>query len=65
MRKALRDTIISGVASAILVTIILYLIQGKVAWAYLFTYPIFTAIFHLYLTKKREAKKEEESQRRE
>ena len=58
MRKEYKDAIISGVVGAILGTALLYIIQGKVAWAYLFTYPIFTFILHLYL-KRREAKKEE------
>jgi hypothetical protein len=59
-----REAIIGGIGGGIGGTILLYLIQGKVAWAYLFTYPIFTFIFHLYL-KRREAKKEEKVQRRE
>jgi len=59
-----REAIIGGIGGGILGTVLLYLIQGKVAWAYLFTYPIFTFIFHLYL-KRREAKKEEKVQRRE
>ncbi len=64
MKKVYREAIIGGIGGGILGTVLLYLIQGKVAWAYLFTYPIFTFIFHLYL-KRREAKKEEEVQRRE
>jgi hypothetical protein len=59
-----REAIIGGIGGGILGTVLLYLIQGKVAWAYLFTYPIFTFILHLYL-KRREAKKEEKVQRRE
>jgi uncharacterized membrane protein YoaK (UPF0700 family) len=65
MRKVYRDAIISGISVGVLVTIVLYLIQGKVAWAFLFTYPIFSFIFHLYLNKRREVKKGEEVQRRE
>ncbi len=53
MRKEYKDAIISGVGGAILTTVFLYIIQGKVAWAYLFTFPIFTFILHLYLNKKR------------
>ena len=62
MKKELRDTIISGIGSAILVTIILYLIKGRIAWAYLLTYPIFFAAFQLYFFRRREEKKD---QRRE
>jgi len=63
--KEYRDVIISGISVGVLVTIVLYLIQGKVAWAFLFTYPIFSFILHLYLNKRRGAKKEEGVQRRE
>ena len=59
-----REAIIGGIGGGILGTVLLYLIQGKVAWVYLFTYPILTFIFHLYL-KRREAKKEEKVQRME
>jgi len=64
-QKEYRNAIISGISVGVLGTIVLYLIQGKVAWAYLFTYPIFSFILHLYLNKRREAKKEEDVQRRE
>ena len=64
-QKEYRDAIISGVVTAILGTIILYLIQGKVAWAYLITYPILCVTLKLYLNKRREAKKEEDVQRRD
>jgi len=57
-----REAIIGGIGGGIGGTILLYLIQGKVAWAYLFTYPILTFILHLYLHKRREAKKEEKDQ---
>jgi len=60
MKKEYRNAILSGIFAAVGGTVILYLVQGEVAWAYLFTYPIFTFIFHLYL-KRREAKKEERS----
>ncbi len=63
--KEYRDVIISGISVGVLVTIGLYIIQGKVAWAFLFTYPIFSFILHLYLNKRREAKKGEDVQRRE
>jgi len=53
MRKEYREAMISGVGGGILGTVLLYLIQGKVAWAYLFTFPIFTFILRLYLDKKR------------
>ncbi len=46
MRKEYKEAIISGIVTSILVTIVLYLIQGKVAWAYLLTFPIFTFIIH-------------------
>ena len=68
MRKELRDSIISGVVSAILGTIILYIVRREFAWAYLITFPIFWALAHLLgvgLHKRREAKNEEEDQRRE
>ena len=72
MRKVYRDAIIRGIASGIcvgvLITIFLYLTQGEVPRASLFLYPIFFAIAHLIsanLRMRREAKKEEEVQRRE
>ena len=65
MKKEYRDAILSGILGGLGGTILLYLIQGKVAWAYLFTYPLFSFILHLYLNKKREAKKDEKDQRRE
>ncbi len=72
MRKEYRDAIIGGIVSGVsvgvLVTIFFYLIRGEVVWAYLFTYPIFFAFGHLIsanLSKRREAKKEEDVQRRE
>ena len=65
MRKELRDSIIIGVVTAILGTIFISLIQGKVAWTFLFTYIIFATILKIYFTKRREAKKEEDVQRRE
>ncbi len=64
-RKEYRDAIISGISVGVLGTFVLYLIQGKVAWAFLFTYSISSFIFHLYLNKRREAKKGEDVQRRE
>ncbi len=62
MRKEYREALISGISIAVGVTIILYMVQGKVPWAFLFTYPIFSFILHLYLNKRREAKKEENDQ---
>ena len=56
MKKEYRDAIISGVVIAIGGTIIISLIQGKVAWAYLFTFSIFYAIFKTYLIKRQEAR---------
>ncbi len=64
-QKEYRDAIISGISVGVLVTIGLYIIQGKVAWAFLFTSSIFSFFIHLYLNKRREAKKEEDVQRRE
>ena len=64
-RKEYRNAIISGISVGVLGTFVLYLIQGKVAWGFLFTYPISSFILHLYLNKRREAKKEEAVQRRE
>ena len=65
MRKEYKEAIISGVGGAIGGTVLLYIVQGKVAWAYLITVTIFYPIFKLYLNKRREAKKEEKVQRRE
>jgi len=65
MKKEYRNAIISGIGGGITVTILLYIILGKVFWEYLFMYPIFTAIaglIGLSLHKRREEKKE---QRRE
>lgn len=56
MRKEYREAIISGIGGGVLGTVLLYIIQGKVAWVYLFTFPIFTFILHIYLNKKRELK---------
>ena len=64
-RKEYGDAIISGVVVAIGGTILISIIQRRVPWAFLFTYPIFSFIFHIYFNKRREAKKEEEVQRRE
>jgi len=64
-QKEYRDALISGVVVAIGGTILISIIQRRVPWAFLFTYPIFSFIFHLYLNKRREAKKEEDVQRRE
>ena len=65
MRKEYRDAIIGGILGGLTVTIILYLIQGKVTWGYLIAYPIVFAIASLIggsLHKRREEKKD---QRRE
>ncbi len=67
MQKEYRNAIIGGIGGGIAGTILLYIILGKVAWWYLFLYPIFSAIAHLIgvsLRKRREAKKEEEVQQR-
>ena len=64
-RKEYRDAIIPGVVVAIGGTIVISLIQGRVAWAYLITTLIFYPILKLYSFKRREAKKEEDVQRRE
>ena len=63
MRKDYRDAIISGIVGAILGTIIISLIQGKVAWTFLFTYLIFFTALKLYSTKRREEKKDQEGVR--
>lgn len=52
----------SGVLGAILSTILISKIQGKVPWTYLITFPIFFVTLKLYLIKRREAKKEEKDQ---
>ncbi len=64
-QKEYRDAIISGISVGVLGTIGLYIIQGKVAWAFLFTYTIFFPFAHLYFNKRREAKKGEDVQLRE
>ena len=64
-RKEYREAIIGGIGGGILGTIGLYLIQGKVAWAFLFIYSIFFPFAHLYFNKRREAKKRDDVQRRE
>ena len=43
-----KEAIIGGIGGGIGGTVLLYIIQGKVAWAYLFSFPIFTFILHLY-----------------
>ena len=68
IQKEYRDAIIRVIAGAIVGTIVLSLIQGKVAWSFLFTYLIFGSFIRFiqfYLKKRREAKKEEDVQRRE
>jgi hypothetical protein len=65
MQKEYRDAIIKGVVFAIVSTIPISLIQGKVAWAFLFTSAIIYPILKLYLNKRREVKKDEDVQRRE
>ena len=59
MRKEYKEAIISGIVGAILVTILISKIQGKVPWTYLITFPIFFVTLKLYLIKRREAKKVE------
>lgn len=53
------EAIIGGIGGGILGTALLFIIDGRVAWGYLFTYPIFTFILHLYLHKKRAKRTEE------
>jgi len=64
-QKEYREAIIGGIGGGISGTIVLYILQREVPWAFLFTYPIFSIFIHLYLNKSREAKKEEDVQRRE
>ena len=64
-QKEYRDAIIVAIGGGVMGTIVLSLLEGKVAWTFLFIYPISSFIFHLYLNKRREAKKEEDVQRRE
>jgi len=64
-QKEYKEAIIGGIGGGIGGTIILYILRREVPWAFLFTYPIFSFIFHIYFNKRREAKKEEEVQRRE
>ncbi len=65
IQKEYNDVIIRGISVGVLVTIGLYILRREVAWAFLFTYPIFSFILHLYLNKRREAKKGEDVQRSE
>ena len=65
MKKEYKEAIIHGVVGGILCTGLISIIQRRVAWAFLFTYTIFSFILRLYLNKRREAKKEEDVQRRE
>jgi hypothetical protein len=58
MLKEYRDAIISTVVVAIGGTILISIIQRRVAWAFLFTVTIFYPILKLYFFKRREAKKE-------
>ena len=60
MKKELRNSIIAGFFAAIGGTIVISLIQGKVAWVFLFTSLIFSLILRLYSNKRREAKEEEQ-----
>ena len=64
-QKEYRDAIIGGIGGLISGTIVLYLIEGKIPWAFLFTYPIFSIFLHFYLNKRPVAKKEGDVQRRE
>ena len=54
-----REAIIGGIGGGILGTVLLSLLEGKVAWTFLFIYPISSFIFHLYLHKKRAKRTEE------
>ena len=71
MRKEYRDTIISGIGGILSGGVVLYLNQGKYnwdPWRFIITYSLFFAMARLIglrLHKRREAKKEEEDQRRE
>ncbi len=62
-QKEYRDAIIRGIVGGVGGTIPISLIQGRVAWAFLFTSTIFGFILRLYSNKRREAKKEEDVQR--
>jgi uncharacterized membrane protein len=62
MQKVYRDALTSSVITGLAATITIYLIQRKVPWAFLFTYPIVSFILNVYMNKRREAKKEEENQ---
>jgi len=63
--KEYREVIIRGISVGLLGTIVLSLLEGRIAWTFLFIYPISRFLLHLYLDKRREAKKEEDVQRRE
>lgn len=64
-QKKYKDAIIRAIGGGVGGTILISLIQGKVAWTFLFTYSMFSFLIHLYLNKRREDKKEEDVQRRE
>jgi hypothetical protein len=53
MRKEYKESIILAIVIGILSTILLFIIQRKVAWAYLFSFPIFYAIFRIYIITRR------------
>jgi len=67
-RKDYRDAIIPGICIGVLSTILFYILLGEVVWTYLIMFSTFYPILKLlklYFNKRREAKKEEDVQRRE
>ena len=68
MRKEYRNAIIAGIGVAVINTILKFIIRGQISWTFVLgssiVYP-FAYLIGLRLHKRREAKKEEEGQRRE
>jgi len=64
-QKEYRDALIRAISVGVGGTIIISIIQRRVAWAFLFTYTISSFFLHLYLNKRLEAMKEEDVQRGE
>ena len=64
-QKEYRDAIIRAIVGGVGGTIPISLIQGRVAWTFLFTSTILSFILRLYSNKRREAKKEKDVQRKE
>lgn len=58
MQKEFKEALIGGIGGALVSTILMYLINGRFAWTYLFSFSIMFPVFYIYFHKKREEKKE-------